>query len=559
MKSAPLQLRADGYLYRDGQWFLPVGVNYWPSSCGTEMWTAWPEAEIRADLQRIAGLGLNALRFFLRWDHFQPTKETWNPLALDRLEQFLGWCAEAGIYAQPTLFVGWMSGAIFWPEWKADRNLFTDLELRNLAAGFAERIAGICRKYDGIIMGIDLGNELCCLPESRAAAPGDIAAWSRAITDAVRRAYPETWLIAGNEQSQIAADCGWRLGQEIGTDCLSMHAYPVPGWHPLPFDGMRDPFVQSFLPFYVKAARAFGPVMVQEFGTILTQSPGAQRDYLTATLNACLQEGANGFLYWCWSDFTCNQHPYKKTAFEKDLGLTDAQGRVKNGLDHLLILQKEWAATEFPARTPEVALYWPKYYYMRDCQENPGNTPAHLAPRLLFAHYSIERAGFPAGVIRHETLKTCRDTKVLVITGAVLDTEETAALQQWVEKGGRVLWHGTDPMNMGPEFRQLTGFAATDFRLPGTFALECNGQSWSLDQFPHGTRVDVELRGGESAYSADGTPLGILHRLGKGAVLSFLPDVEGCAMRDLRDLTLRDRWSDWYGGMIRQLLALEAV
>ena len=552
MASSSIQLRNDGYFYRGEQRFVPVGVNYWPASCGTEMWTTWPEAEIRADLQRIAGLGLNAIRFFLRWDAFQPEKETWNPLALERLHHFLDWCEEAGIYAQPTLFVGWMSGAIFWPDWKESRNLFADPEVRSLGAQFARKIAAVCREHHGAMMGIDLGNELCCLPESRAAGSEAIAAWSQAITAAVREAYPETWLISGNEQNQITSDCGWSLGQKIGTDCLSMHSYPVPTWHPLPFDGMRDPFAQSFLPFYVKAALAFGPVMVQEFGTILTQSPEIQREYLAAMLDACWQAGANGFLLWCWSDFTCNHHPYNKSAFEKDLGLVDVQGRVKAGVDQFLQFGKQLAHAEIPARKEEVALYWPKHYYASE--ENPGNSPVRLAPRMLLAHYLIEQAGFPVAIVRPEMLEAST-AKVLVITGAALTTEETTALQQWVEKGGRVLWHGADPMSMGPEFRQLTGFAALDFRFPGEWLLAANGQGWKLDQFPHGIRVDIEVRAGEVAYAVDGVTLGVTCVVGTGRVLTFLPDIEGCAMLDAGNGKLRDRWSAWYGGMIRQLLS----
>ena len=30
-----------------------------------------------------------------------------------RLAQMLTWCAERGLYAQPSLFVGWMSGGVF--------------------------------------------------------------------------------------------------------------------------------------------------------------------------------------------------------------------------------------------------------------------------------------------------------------------------------------------------------------------------------------------------------------------------------------------------------------
>ena len=93
----------------------------------------------------------------------------------DRLAQFLGWCAERGLYAQPSLFVGWMSGGTFWPEWKAGRNLFADPFMVERSAAFARRAAEVIAPFDGHLLGIDQGNEICCLLRQlgRAAAGGD--------------------------------------------------------------------------------------------------------------------------------------------------------------------------------------------------------------------------------------------------------------------------------------------------------------------------------------------------------------------------------------------------
>ena len=559
MLSAPLTFTHDGYLHHGDKRFIPVGVNYWPASCGTEMWSQWPEAEIRRDLDRMARLGLNSLRFFLRWDAFEPEPGKWNSLALERLDHFLGWCREAGLYAQPTLFVGWMSGGIFWPEWKAGRNLFSDPELRLRSAGYARKIAEICRPHHGGLMGFDLGNELCCLAESRAAAPRDIAAWCGAVTSAIHEAFPESWSMAGNEQSQINSDCGWRLDDQPGTSCLSMHAYPVPGWHPISFDGMSDPLARSFLPFYVKVARAFGPVMVQEFGTVLTLSPERQRDYLAEVMQKCWEAGANGFLWWCWSDFSCSHYPYNKSSMEKELGLVDIEGNVKPGPDALLEMGRRLSESPSPRRgEAEVGLYWPRYYYARDCPENPGNTPEGCAPRLILAHYLTERAGWPVDVLRHDALARS-SAKVLVIAGTYLTVQEYHQLQAWVEKGGCVLWHGPNPHSMGPDFQRLAGFTAVDYRLPRPVTLHACGKIWRMSRFPMETRVDVKLTGGKVIHAAGDVPLVIAHRLGKGCVVTALPDVEGSALDEAGDPERRDGWSFWYGGMIQECLKLGQI
>jgi hypothetical protein len=49
-----------------------LGVNYWPRRTATAMWQRFDAGEIRPDFAHIAALGLDTVRFFLRWDDFQP-------------------------------------------------------------------------------------------------------------------------------------------------------------------------------------------------------------------------------------------------------------------------------------------------------------------------------------------------------------------------------------------------------------------------------------------------------------------------------------------------------
>src|SRR5438094_6159990 len=107
-QSSGLTLDADVYFSRDGARLVPMGVNYWPGSCGVEMWRAWPHAEIQHDLDVVIQLRLNSVRFFLRWQDFEPEAGQYAEVMFQRLEQFLGWCLERNLLAQPSLFVGWM-------------------------------------------------------------------------------------------------------------------------------------------------------------------------------------------------------------------------------------------------------------------------------------------------------------------------------------------------------------------------------------------------------------------------------------------------------------------
>ena len=137
-------------------------------------------------------------------------------------------------------------------------------------AAFARRAAEVIAPFHDHLLGIDQGNEICCLPDSPAAPPQAVIEWCRRINEAIRSVYPDCIILSGNEQNQVLNDTGWRFGQQPGIDLYSMHGYPVPAWHSIGFDGMTDPLCQSLLPFYTQVARAFGPVMVQEFGTIVT-------------------------------------------------------------------------------------------------------------------------------------------------------------------------------------------------------------------------------------------------------------------------------------------------
>src|ERR1043165_5559538 len=102
------RLDSEGYFLRDGKRFWPVGCNYTSSSCGAMIWKSWPEAEIRADLAGMQRLGFNSLRFFVHWEDVEPEPGRYDPLMEKRLQQFCQWCAEFGIHAHPSLFVGWM-------------------------------------------------------------------------------------------------------------------------------------------------------------------------------------------------------------------------------------------------------------------------------------------------------------------------------------------------------------------------------------------------------------------------------------------------------------------
>ncbi|MGI5915024.1 MAG: cellulase family glycosylhydrolase [Anaerolineae bacterium] len=540
-----------GYFYRNGERFIPVGVNYWPASCGIEMWPRWPADEIRHDLDVIKRLSLNCLRFFLRWQDFEPEPGVYDATMFERLEQMLSWCAERGLYAQPSLFVGWMSGGTFWPAWREGRNVFADPFMVERAVAFAAKAASVIAPFYPHLAGVDQGNELCCLADSRQAPPDAVIHWCGAVSAAIRSAYPQALIVSGNEQGQINSDSGWQLGNQPGTDFYSMHGYPVPSWHNISFDGMTDPLCQSLLPFYTRIARAYGPVMLQEFGTIITFGAAQQDAYLRAILPACWDSGANGFLWWCLRDIHASIHPYVKNNFESTLGLIDAQDRVKPGLEYYLEFAR--SLPQRPAPTvPEdaVGVYIPRHYYLRDRQENPGNDPAILSRRLIIANYMLQQLGHPVRVVRGDR-PLPDDVRCIVVPGAMLDAVEAKAMIDWVDAGGRLVWHGPDPVNWGHTYIRLLGARPVDYRASRPMQVEAFGRNWSYDRYPRNMRVQIEPDIARViADDQDGLPAILCHSLGRGVVAYTLPVVEDAmaATSDRRDL--RPLWLDWYRGML---------
>jgi hypothetical protein len=552
-KNSDLVLDADGYFSLDGELFVPVGVNYWPGSCGVEMWRRWPETEIQHDLEVLRSLGLNSIRFFLRWQDFEPDPGEYEPSMWQRLAQFLTWCAERGLYAQPSLFVGWMSGGIFWPHWKEGRNLFADPFMVERSAAFARRATEVIAPFHQRLLGIDQGNEICCLPDSPAAPPNAVVAWCKAINEAIRDVYPNCLIISGNEQNQVLNDTGWRFDQQPGTDMYSMHGYPVPAWHSIAFDGMTDPLCQSLLPFYTQVARAYGPVMVQEFGTIVTFGAEQQDSYLRAILPACWQAGANGFLWWCLRDIAADVHPYLKHRFESTLGLVDDHDRVKPGLEYYVEFAVSLQDRPAPTRQGDaIGIYWPKHYYPRGNPQNPGNDPRQLSRWMVMANYLLRQLGRETRIVRGDQ-PLDEPVETLVIPGAILDAVEVQVVEAWVRKGRTLIWSGPDPVNWGHEFVRLFGARPIDYRTPRPATVHAFGEEWTLDTFPRDMRVEVVPDAAEVLVGdQDGLPVMLRNTVGQGQVLCALPIVEAAADH-AGDREARDRWQRWYAGALEEL------
>jgi len=356
-----------------------VGVNYWPRRSAMAMWRRFDAGEIAEDFARIAGLGLDTVRFFLRWDDFQPQPDALDSVMLGRLDVVIALASEAGLRAMPTLFCGHMSGVNWLPAWTLDartshgrcRTIADDAPsshgIGDMYAGplldaqvlFARTVGERLRSHPAIVAW-DLGNEFSNLREP--ASEYVAAEWSRRLTRALHEtsSLPVT---AGIHGEDLTRDRNLRFGPLCAPFAFaSMHGYSV-------YSGFaKDRLDPEVVPFLARLAAAFSykPVLFTEFGNP-TCPPGklspfervalpdeppnpsiSPDDALFATY-ACLREDENaayctgvlerlhadgrlGAYWWCWADYDdalCAEPPFDRAPHELSFGIVRSDGSEK--------------------------------------------------------------------------------------------------------------------------------------------------------------------------------------------------------------------------------------
>jgi endo-1,4-beta-mannosidase len=413
-----------------------LGVNYWPRRSAMAMWRRFDAGEVREDFARIAGLGLDAVRFFLRWDDFQPHPDTMDARMLERLETVVELAAAAGLRTMPTLFCGHMSGVNWLPAWSLDpatphgrfRTIAGDAEspygvgdiyagpLLDAQLAFARAVGARLREHPAVIAW-DLGNEFSNLREPASAA--DAAEWSRRLTAALHdaSALPVT---AGTHGEDLTRDRGIRLASLCAPfPFATMHGYSV-------YSGFaRDRLDPEVVPFLAMLAASFSfePVLFSEFGNP-TCPPGKRSPYERVALPdeppnptiapddpefapyACLSEdevaayctnvlerlhadGRLGAYWWCWADYADalrGEPPFDRAPHELTFGIVRGDGSEKPVAAALAAFARRQRDVLPPRDMPMIAA---EYYY----RTLPTSTATLYD---AFLHHVAERRGAAA-------------------------------------------------------------------------------------------------------------------------------------------------------------------
>lgn len=558
LPTSTFTLDADGYFRQDGFRIFPAGVNYWPASSGLRMWAQWDADEVAGDLDLVRRLGLNTVRFFLRWQDFEPVAGRYDEVQFVRLDWMLAECAARGLYAQPSLFVGWMSGGIFWPEWKKDRNVFSDPFMAERSEAFARRAAQVFARHRASLIAIDLGNEMGCLPDAKVSSYATIATWCSRVCAAAKAECPGMLIVSGCDMGQVTSDSPWAFDNQPGTDFFSIHAYPVANWAPVPLAGLEDPLSRRLFACYCAYARAYGPVLFQEFATFLTLGDKSQRDFLAEALPAVAATAANGMLWWCLHDIHSTEHPYGLCEQERSLGLVDSEGCVKPPLAAAVRQLAGWAAN--PASLPEipaaeVAFYIPDLTrpLAPDYLRHP-NPQSLLGRRYLIAWHLAHEANFTPAFVKSSALPTPGSIP-LIFAGSSLMPDEIKRLTSWVRAGGHLILHGVTCRNWGGELSALLGARAVSYALNTTVTVEFADTTWHFPPSPDEVRFVVEPTTAETiARDQDGNPVVLRQTHGEGLITCCLPSPEDAACHDrARSLAVGDRWRAWFAAMLTEV------
>ena len=386
-----------------------LGINYWPRRSAMHMWQRFDPGEIAEDMARLADLGIDSVRFFLRWADFQPDPLRMDRTMLARLERVMELIGAAGLRAMPTLFCGHMSGVNWLPSWtldptRANGRFRTITEAGESPYGIGDmytgkllvaqrlfaRETGAALRGHPAVLAWDLGNEFSNICEP--ASADDAREWSKRLTDDLQHAsgHPVTGGIHGEDvtrernirPSSIAEP--WAFA--------TMHGYSVYS----DFARSRtDPDVVPFLGA-LAASLTGKPVLFSEFGNP-TCPPGKRSPYervplpgepplpeipasdLVYASYACLDEhematyatavlerlhaqGRLGGYWWCWADYHDDLQatpPFDRAPHELTFGIVRSDGSAKPVAAALSRFAREARSVVEPN---DPALFEPAYY-----------------------------------------------------------------------------------------------------------------------------------------------------------------------------------------------------
>lgn len=335
------------------------GANYTPSQGWFHHWLDFDIDAVRADLDAIAGLGLDHIRVFPIWPYFQPNRTLIRPRAVEQLVALADAAAERGLDVNVDGLQGHLSSFDFLPAWTQTwhrRNIFTDPEvvegevtyLRTLASALADRPNFI---------GMTIGNEINQFsagphPDPDRITEDEAGEWLRRVLAACEEGAP------GKLHLHAEYDAAWYQDDQPFTPAQAARFGGATAVHSWVFNGTaqrhgREGVATAHHAAYmIELSKAWAddphrPVWLQEVGAPAPLIPAEHAASFTeATVEAALDCGdVWGVTWWCSHDVSRGLADFPE--LEYSLGLLTNEGRLKPGGEVLARLAKEWRGREY--------------------------------------------------------------------------------------------------------------------------------------------------------------------------------------------------------------------
>jgi len=356
-----------------------LGVNYWPKRKAMYWWKHFSTDEVRQEFEQIKELNIEAVRFSLLWEDFQPERYKIDVAQMNNLEKVLEIAADLHLRCVPTLFTGHMSGYNWLPHWTLEltgpnqtpfpiisnehllnrqvKSIFSDPSIVEAQELQARTLANAFAKHPAILFW-DLGNETSNIEIPR---DDEIAAsWGSRMVEAIKGAWSGALVSCGLHSEDVDKDRHLSpITMAESNDFLCMHGYSVyTRW-------AKDKLDSDVCPFLNVLTESLGrkPVLFEEFG-ICTAPHGRPGYYLSKQYFASEDEagsyyeevldklwnaGSLGAFAWCYADYDdslfgappCNTHLH-----ERSFGIVRADGSLKPSAEVL----QHFAAEPKPLR-----------------------------------------------------------------------------------------------------------------------------------------------------------------------------------------------------------------
>ncbi|MCG6495490.1 glycosyl hydrolase [Kitasatospora sp. A2-31] len=317
------------------------GVNYTPTAGWFHHWLDFDLDTVRADLDSIAGLGVDHVRVFPLWPVFQPNRTLIRRRAVEQLAALVDAAGERGLDVAVDGLQGHLSSFDFQPSWTRTwhrRNMFTDPDV---VAGQAAYLHTLAAALDGRgnFLGMTVGNEVNQFsgephPDPDRATPEQVDAWLRRMLDACERGAP------GRLHLHASYDAAWYLDEHPFTPWHSARIGAATAVHSWVFNGTaqrygaRSTATAQHAAYLVELAKAWAddphrPVWLQEVGAPAPHVPAEDAARFTGDTLAAVLDCPDvwGVTWWCSHDVDRSLADFPE--LEYGLGLLTTDRRVK--------------------------------------------------------------------------------------------------------------------------------------------------------------------------------------------------------------------------------------